>query len=131
MIHKVFLANLLIVFVFLSCKDNFDRKLQRETAEFTRNNCPNAVEDGTYLDSVSYIPQTHTYNLYYSLNEGNEAIYKQNTHLLHDFLVKNLKNSTEYKELKDQRINFQYVYSSQTTKVLIYKTTITSNEYSR
>lgn len=50
---------LLLPTILISCKDGFDKDLEREAKEFTTNRCPIEVESGTTLDSL-YLKQTDT-----------------------------------------------------------------------
>lgn len=67
---------LLLPTILISCKDGFDKELEREAKEFTTNRCPIEVESGTTLDSLTYDPNRRIYTSYYSLNGTNEPFYK-------------------------------------------------------
>ena len=60
---------LLLPTILISCKDGFDKDLEREAKEFTTNRCPIEVESGTTLDSLTYDPNRRIYTSYYSLTE--------------------------------------------------------------
>ena len=74
---------LLLPTILISCKDGFDKELEREAKEFTTNRCPIEVESGTTLDSLIYDPNRKIYTSYYSLNGTNEPFYSSNAPLLH------------------------------------------------
>lgn len=42
---------LLLPTILISCKDGFDKELEREAKDFTTNRCPIEVESGTTLDT--------------------------------------------------------------------------------
>lgn len=69
---------LLLPTILISCKDGFDKDLEREAKEFTTNRCPIEVESGTTLDSLTYDPNRRIYTSYYSLNGTNEPFYSSN-----------------------------------------------------
>lgn len=117
----------LLVLTFSACHEDFDSRLQRESIEYTKNNCPETVEPGTVLDSVTYSPKQRTYTLWYRLTAENSQILQDNTPLLHQTLLQKLVNDVNYKALKDEGINFSYVY--RTNRTIIYQTIITKNEY--
>ncbi len=124
-------ALVLSAFTTQSCHMNFDERLQHEAEEFTRNNCPQEPESGTRLDSVAYSPQRKTYTMYYSLSAANEALYREQTSLLHYMLRQRLIDNTDYKEVKAHRVTFAYEYRSQTTGTVVYETLIKAEEYER
>lgn len=115
----------------VSCQMNFDERLQHEAELFTRNNCPQEPEAGTRLDSVAYSPQRKTYTMYYSLSATNEALYREQSALLHYMLRQRLIDNTDYKEVKAHRVTFAYEYRSQTTGTMVYETQIKAEEYER
>lgn len=96
-----------------------------------QNNCPQEPEAGTRLDSVAYSPQSKTYTLYYSLSAANEALYREQSTLLHYMLRQRLIDNSDYKEVKAQRVTFAYEYRSQTTGSVVYETQIKAEEYER
>lgn len=130
-ISFTFAVSLLIIsaFTISSCQKSFDERLQHEADAFTRNNCPQEPEAGTRLDSVAYSPKLKTYTMYYSLSSTNEALYREQTALLHYMLRQRLIDNTDYKEVKDHRVTFAYVYRSQTTGTVVYETQIKAEEY--
>lgn len=128
--HSAIIAFALIITPFVvSCQMNFDERLRREAEEFTKNNCPQEPEAGTRLDSVVYSPSRQTYTLYYSLSATNEALFREQTPLLHYMLRQRLINNTDYKEVKSHGITFAYVYRSQSSGAKVYETQIKAEEY--
>lgn len=91
---------LLLPTILISCKDGFDKELEREAKDFTTNRCPIEVESGTTLDSLTYDPNRRIYTSYYSLNGTNEPFYSSNAPLLHQMLLQRLKSSADYKDIK-------------------------------
>lgn len=122
-------TTLMICSLIISCQENFDKRLHREANEYTENKCPQEVEPGLMLDSISYSIASRTYTTFYSANAANEQMLRSNSPLLHQMLVKQLINNTDYKDIKDKGVTFRYVYHSQATKTVFYETTVTANEY--
>ena len=52
---------LLVLLLIVSCQENFDQRLKREAQSYTQNNCPQEVEAGLWLDSLSYDIPSRTY----------------------------------------------------------------------
>lgn len=112
-----------------ACQESFDKRLQRETRDFTENHCPQEPEPGTQLDSTTYAPNERVYTLWYSLAPENETAIRERTELLHQLLLHELVADVNYINLKNEGITFRYVYRSQQTGALIYETQIKAKEY--
>lgn len=125
-IFALFIGSLLL---FSACQESFDKRLEREAREYTRNKCPYEPEPGTRLDSVAYNIKTRTFTSYYSLAAINSQIMKENAPLLHHRLLEELKASADYKAVKDEQVTFAYIYRSQDTGKVVYTTQITASEY--
>lgn len=126
---SVVIITLLICSLATSCQENFDKRLHREAKEYTESKCPQEVEPGLRLDSITYNVAARTYTTFFSANATNEQVLRSNSPLLHQMLVKQLINNAEYKDVKDKGVTFHYVYLSQATKTIFYETTVTANEY--
>lgn len=120
---------LLLPTILISCKDGFDKDLEREAKEFTTNRCPIEVESGTTLDSLTYDPNRRIYTSYYSLNGTNEPFYSSNASLLHQMLLQRLKSSADYKDIKAAKVTFGFIYISKTDGHTVYHTEIGPAEY--
>lgn len=114
---------------FVSCQENFDNRLKREAQAYTQNNCPQEVEQGLWLDSLTYDIASRTYTSFYTANATNEQVLRKQNPLLHNLLLQRLVNNTDYKDVKAQGVTFGYVYRSETTKNVFYQTEIESTEY--
>lgn len=112
-----------------SCQSNFDKRLQKEAEEYTASNCPQAVEEGTKLDSITYNTQSRVYTLHYAVNAYNEQALQQKSNLMHQLLLNNLRNDVNYKEVKDNGVTFCYIYRSENSGCIVYKTEIKAAEY--
>lgn len=126
---KPFLIFITSLLLFSSCQESFDKRLLRETKEFTKSQCPMQVEEGCILDSLSYNTNQRVYTWWYQLSDVGVATFIENRHLLHKILVDRLSNDVELKSLKDNKVTFQYIYRSSSSGKTIYQTTITQAEY--
>lgn len=120
---------LLVLLMTVSCQENFNQRLKREAQSYTQNNCPQEVEAGLWLDSLSYDIPSRTYTSHYTANATNEQLLREQTPLLHHLLLQRLIDNTDYKDVKAQGVVFGYVYRSKTTKTVFYKTNIEPSEY--
>lgn len=112
-----------------ACQGNFDDRLEKEAKAFTADNCPQEVEAGTLLDSLTYDKQQRIYTLHYSVNATNEAALREKANLMHQLLLNNLRNDVSYKDVKDQGVTFRYIYRSKENRTTVYTTDIPSTEY--
>lgn len=122
---------LLAMPLLLSCRESFDRRLQREAREFTENKCPMEPEPGTLLDSTVYDPKTRVYTRWFSLSPQNEAAVLANAPLLHRNLVRQLAGDVDFKAVKEKGVTFRYVYRSQSRGEVVYETLVKAEEYGR
>lgn len=126
--HKL-LYICLFAYVFASCQEDFDKRLQREAQEFTETKCPMEPETGTRLDSTTYDPQSHIYTRWFSLSQQNEAAVLANAPLLRRSLVHQLIDDVDFKAVKENGVTFRYVYRSLQTGKIVYDTNIKAEEY--
>lgn len=120
---------LLVLLLTVSCQENFDQRLKREAQSYTQDNCPQEVEAGLWLDSLSYDIPARTYTSHYTASATNEQLLREQTPLLHHLLLQRLIDNTDYKDVKAQGVVFGYVYCSKTTKAVFYKTSVEPSEY--
>ncbi len=119
----------LALFAATACGSSFEERLTEEAKEYTANHCPEKVEDGMTLDSISYDGKTNVYTSYYSVDKSAEDVLNSNIPLLHQLLLGQLKDNVEYKTVKEHRVCFAYLYRSKTTGRAIYTTRIEAKEY--
>lgn len=112
-----------------ACQSNFDKRLAKEAKDFTTGNCPQEVEAGTVLDSLTYDQQKNIYSLHYSVSCSNEQALREKGNMMHQLLLNELRNNVSYKEVKDHRVTFRYIYRSQQNHTIVYTTDIQATEY--
>ena len=126
--QKIILAFLLLCLV--SCQESLEDRCDREAREFTKKNCPVALNEEMTLDSMSFNKNTLTLYYYYTVSgtlddaEVLEQVDARGT------LLKELRNTTSIKNYKDAGYKFSYVYwsaSKKGKKVADY--TFTQKEY--
>ena len=125
---------LLSAAVFFSCQESFDERCAREAREYTEKRCPQEQGDGCVLDSMAYDIATRTYRYFYTLYDvlDDERMRQQIVERkseLHEELLRALRNSIALKECKAQGINFNYVYTSQSTRERLIDITFTKKDY--
>ena len=112
--QKIILAFLLLCLV--SCQESLEDRCDREAREFTKKNCPVALNEEMTLDSMSFNKNTLTLNYYYTVNgtlDDAEALEKADARKM---LLKELRNTTSIKNYKDAGYKFSYTYWSASKK---------------
>lgn len=101
--------------MFVSCHENMEDKAARETAEFTRKNCPAPVSEGIVNDSVVFDRSTLTVNYYYSLS-GRLDTNMINKEKMRDEMIKLIQDAPALRIYKDAGFNFSFIYHSTKNK---------------
>lgn len=108
---KKILSLFFLAFSLVSCGSGFDERLKNEAEQLTKNHCPQHVDDITTLDSVVYDVNRKTFVRYFSLESKAVSIAKENRLAIKMSLLDELKTDATWKRCKDEKINFEYVYS--------------------
>lgn len=121
-----------IVLALMSCHENLEDRCVREAKEYTEKYCPTPVVNSTRTDSVTFDKATKTYQYYCSFVDelDNPEIVKQNSQKLHSLLIKEIKDNTSIKKLKEANYNFAYIiHSSKNPNKVLYQQTIRVKDY--
>ena len=122
---------LLSVWLCHGCGNDFDTRLQREAAEYTRKHCPQKLDGFTTLDSVAYSPERRTYTRYLSLSPQTPPTLFEKDETVRNLLLQELKADVGWKRCKDEGIRFAYVYHWQHSGKVAYSLVFTSEDYNR
>lgn len=122
---------LLSVWLCHGCGNDFDTRLQREAAEYTRKHCPQKLDGFTTLDSVAYSPDRRTYTRYLSLSPQTPPTLFEKDETVRNLLLQELKADVGWKRCKDEGIRFAYVYHWQHSGKVAYSLVFTSEDYNR
>ena len=57
----------LLCIVLASCQESLEDRCERDAREYTRKNCPAAIDETTIVDSLTFDRATHTIHYYYRL----------------------------------------------------------------
>lgn len=125
---RSFLAYIALAMLF-GCQENFERRLSREAAEFTRKHCPQEPEPGTRLDSITYDTPSRTYALWYTLSADNENMLRVNSAGMRNLLLHRLRNDEQSKEIKRHGVDFRYVYRSGASGSVVYELRLKAADY--
>ena len=122
---------LLSVWLCHGCGNDFDTRLQREAAEYTRKHCPQKLDGFTTLDSVAYSPERRTYTRYLSLSPQTPPTLFEKDETVRNLLLQELKADVVWTRCKDEGIRFAYVYHWQHSGKVAYSLVFTSEDYNR
>lgn len=125
---------LLLLLVFVSCQENFDKRLQREAKEYSVQHCPQQVQEETMLDSTTYDISTRTFTRWFTLSgsldtpQAQEIMQKQQS-TLQQALLKELQDDPKWKYCIEKEILFAYKYRSKKTGNIVFQTTLTPRDF--
>ena len=120
------------VLALMSCHENLEDRCVREAKEYTEKYCPTPVVNSTRTDSVTFDKATKTYKYFCSFVDelDNPEIVKRNSQKLHSLLIKEIKDNTSIKKLKEANYNFAYIiHSSKNPNKVLYQQTIRVKDY--
>lgn len=129
--NRLFFTILLIP-ALSSCHENLEDRSAREAKEYTEKYCPTPVVNGSRTDSVTFQKETKTYTYYCSFvgKLDNAQIVARNRGKIHRLMVKEIKDNTSIRKLKDAKYNFAYVvHSDKDPQKILYQQTIRVSDY--
>ena len=112
-----------------ACGNNFDDRLKDEAEQLTKKHCPQQVDDITTLDSVVYDMERRTYVRYFTLAADAVPVAKENRLAVKATLTDELKNDASWKRVKDEKINFEYVYRDASNGTLAFTIRLEPADY--
>lgn len=128
---RLFIA-ILFIPMLSSCHESLEDRCAREAKEYTDKYCTTPVVNGTRTDSVTFQKDTKTYTYHCSFvgELDNAQIVAQNRDKIHQLMVKEIKDNTSIKKLKDAKYNFAYiVHSDKEPQKILYQQTISVADY--
>lgn len=131
-----------------SCKhESFDERCAREAREYTQKQCPQRIDSGITLDSMTYKMtgmkenvQERNFMYYYTFSGKQDSLLNKMLKefpdtarkRLDDFktaLLNGLTNSVQLKPYKDKGFNFEYIYYSKKAKKVLLHYKFTKTDY--
>jgi hypothetical protein len=111
---KIFLMVASII-LLSACQESLEERAAREAREVTESKCPMPIGNNMYLDSVVFNIPTLTQTQYFRFigdtdNDSVVVAFEQNN--IKETLVKELKNTPNYKALMERGASFRYIYRS-------------------
>lgn len=127
------LSILLVASLLLTaCGKSLEDKAAEEAKEYTRKYCPTPVVNNSRTDSITFTKADRTYHYYCSFVGpfDDERMIQLNLDNLRETLIKEVKNNTSVKKLKEAGFRFHYIVrSGSNPKKVLYEQTITEKEY--
>ena len=120
------------VLLLTSCHHiTLEEKASKLAEDYTTRSCPTPVIDSQRTDSVTFNPQTLTFNYYYTLFDkaDNVEIIVKAKKKITSTLISQLRENTTMKSYKDAAYNFHYVYRSNKTGDVLYERVFTKKDY--
>ena len=122
-----------VVMLFTACQETLEERAAREAREVTESKCPMPVGSNMYLDSIVFSIPTLTQTQYFRFigdtdNDSVVIAFQQTD--IKGTLVKELKNTPNYKSLMERGVNFRYIYrSTKDSKKVYLDITISKEDY--
>ena len=111
------------VILLASCQESLEERAAREACEVTEAKCPMPIGNNMYLDSIVFdipsIIQTQ-YFRFTGDSDNDSVVTVLNNSDVKGTLVRELKNTANYKALLNRGVNFRYVYRSSKNPEKIY-----------
>ena len=116
--------------VLASCQESLEDRCERDAKEYTRKNCPTAIDETTIIDSLTFDRATHTIHYYYRLTGVADRDDALNETEAVNTLKQSLKNATTVKIYKDNKYKFAYTYRSEKNpKKVVLEVVFTDKDY--
>lgn len=121
------------VILLSACQESLEERAAREAREVTESKCPMPIGDNMYLDSIVFdiptLTQTQYFRFIGDADTDSVVVALENADI-RGTLVKELKNTPNYKALMNRGANFRYIYRSAKNPEKTYlDVTITKNDY--
>ena len=119
---KIFLMVASII-LLSACQESLEERAAREAREVTESKCPMPIGNNMYLDSVVFNIPTLTQTQYFRFigdtdNDSVVVAFEQNN--IKETLVKELKNTPNYKALMERGASFLYTDQQRNLKPPIW-----------
>jgi len=120
---KKVLLMALAVILLASCQESLEERAAREAREVTEAKCPMPIGNNMYLDSIVFDILSITQTQYFRFtgdSDNDSVVTVLNNSDVKGTLVRELKNTANYKALLNRGVNFRYVYRSSKNPEKIY-----------
>lgn len=111
------------VILLASCQESLEERAAREAREVTEAKCPMPIGNNMYLDSIVFDIPSITQTQYFRFtgdSDNDSVVTVLNNSDVKGTLVRELKNTANYKALLNRGVNFRYVYRSSKKPEKIY-----------
>jgi hypothetical protein len=130
---KNFIVLMLLGAVVFACQhESLEQRCTREAREYTKKYCPAPAGKDVYIDSMTFVAETHTLCYYYRITGDYDSrdVITAHRQDLRKVLLTSLKQATIMKSYKDEGYNFRYVYFSNKNKGMkLLDETFTKRDY--
>ena len=135
--YKFILLALTVLVAVSACNQESQlQRLERETRDFTKNNCPSPVSQVQMLDSIVFYDNgTNDYIYYYSVTPEYSEYYldlaKDTAEIsaLKNKILYGIKNALDMKKIMEMQLNIIHVYTNAETKEIIQTFRFTPQDY--
>jgi len=111
------------IILLASCQESLEERAAREAREVTEAKCPMPIGNNMYLDSIVFDIPSVTQTQYFRFtgdSDNDSVVTVLNNSDVKGTLVRELKNTANYKALLNRGASFRYVYRSDKNPEKIY-----------
>lgn len=128
------LTILLALACLTACQKSLDERLKDETKEWTETNCPKQIDEITTLDSMTYDAKRGAVQYWYKVSGmGDSPLFwaeaKGRMETIKQEYIKDIRQSTEIKELVARERSFEYIYTSASNGNRLFTVFVTPEDY--
>jgi len=113
-----------------ACQESLEEKAARECQQYTKKNCPAAIDKNVIVDSLTFDAATHTLHFHYTLTGVADSVGLLSREEVRKALIDQLHNTTMMRMYKEADYNFAYTYYSQRRpELVLFEETLTAKDY--
>lgn len=123
------------VVMLCACHQTLDERIEKETQDYTRKECPKRLDPYTVLDSLTYTfnDSMRVHACYYSLSDMLDTDSVYNSDVVEGFrenVLNDIRTNLNYRRLREHGVTFAYHYRSATNPEKEYvQLTFTPEDY--
>lgn len=128
-----------LLFLFLltaACGKPFDDRMDEEARRYTARQCPQALDAGSRLDSLTYTATGRTLTRWITLHgplddEQTRRQLQTNPETIRQYLLGQTATDADLQEARRHGVTFRFVYRSASLSAYLHEITLTPDDYRR
>lgn len=119
------------ILAMVACQESLQDRAERETKEYSKKNCPRAINQMMVLDSMTFDKATSTFYHYYTISGASDdrEHFEKNKEEMRKGLIKELHDNTSLRVYKDAGFCYRYVMYAKSDGSVLFDTTLKKEDY--